>query len=210
MNPNLTTIRVAMASTQSRGRGAGPGGGDHARGPVEVQPTPELNEFTAPAARDDSWKPRVFISYSKHDAEKRRQLALRLKVLATAGLVDAFFHDRMIQAGEDWDERIKRELEESDVIVFLVSAEMLATDYVAKVELARAMERRAERKAVVVPVILEPCPWEETKLKSPLALPEKGRPLTSYTPRANGWQVVSEGLKGLFTELRAKRSDGQR
>lgn len=87
-------------------------------GPVEVQPTRELNEFTAPAARDDSWKPRVFISYSKHDAEKRRQLALRLKVLATAGLVDAFFHDRMIQAGEDWDERIKRELEESDVIVW--------------------------------------------------------------------------------------------
>lgn len=72
------------------------------------------------------------------------------------------------------------------------------------------MERRAERKAVVVPVILEPCPWEVTQLSSPNALPEKGRPLTSYTPRANGWQVVSEGLKGLFTELREKHPGGGR
>jgi internalin A len=178
-----------------------------AAGTVEMDPATKLNEFSAPAARDASWKPRVFTSYSHADEPHRKRLELYLKVLATHGALHEKWDDRKIQPGEDWDKSIKRELEEADVVLLLVSTTALASDYIHTVEMKRALARVAAGETVMIPVILEDCHWKLPELSKLQALPAGARPVREWTPQAKGWKNVSDGLLTVFQHLREARRE---
>ena len=173
-----------------------------------VKSAEKLNELSEEAARDDSWKPRIFISYSHTDEAQRKKLELYLKVLATHGVLHERWDDRKIQPGEDWDKSIKRELEDADVVLLLLSTEALASHYIQTVEMKRALEREAAGECVVVPIILEHCAWELPELRKLQALPTAAKPVRDWTPQLKGWKDVSDGLRKVFERLRAKHRAG--
>ena len=180
------------------------------KGTVKVNATEENNRLTDKDARTDVWKPRVFISYSHKDDAAKDALVLKLKVLQTAGLVD-FWVDRDLAAGEEWNKGITLELEKMDVFVLLVSDHSLTSDYINRVEIARALERRNEGTAEVVPVILHRCQWKACGILSHLiALPKDGKPVKDHAPHANGWHDVSERLLTLFKKLKEQHSGEHR
>jgi hypothetical protein len=173
-------------------------------GTVIFDPRKELNEFTKPAARDNSWKPRLFISYSHTDDRHRKTLELHLKLLVTLGIVDSVWTDANIQPGDAWDETIKDALEEADVILLLVSASSLASGYIDQVELKRALERHEAGEAVATGVILEECGWKKTALaKWQVILPNR-KPVLDNRPQRNGWNAVAEDLHKVFERLRSR------
>jgi internalin A len=173
-----------------------------------VKSAEKLNELSEEAARDDSWKPRIFISYSHTDEAQRKKLELYLKVLATHGVLHEKWDDRKIQPGEDWDRSIKRELEDADVVLLLVSTEALASHYIQTVEMKRALEREAAGECVVVPIILEHCDWKLPELRKLQALPTAAKPVRDWTPQLKGWKDVSDGLRKVFERLRTKHPAG--
>ena len=177
-------------------------------GTVEVNPTEKLNELSEKAARDDSWKPRIFISYSHSDEAQRKKLELYLKVLATHGVLHEKWDDRKIQPGEDWDKTIKRELEEADVVLLLMSTEALASHYIQTVEMKCALEHAEAGRTLVVPIILEHCEWQLPELKRFHALPAGSKPVRDWTPQLKGWKSVSDGLRKVFERLRAGHGAG--
>ncbi len=183
----------------------GPTGVATDAGTILVAPTEFLNELSKPAARDDSWKPRVFISYSHTDEAQRKRLELHLKVLTVHGVLHDKWDDRKIQPGENWDTTIKRELEEADVVLLLVSTAAIASDYIHKVEMQRALAREAAGECVVIPIILEHCAWELPELKKLQALPAGAKPVRTWTPQSVGWNSVSDGLRKVFERLREAR-----
>ena len=63
------------------------------------------------------------------------------------------WNDRQITAGQ-WKAQIDRHLEEADIILFLVSADFLASDYCYEIEMQRALERHRAGEALVIPVII--------------------------------------------------------
>ena len=56
-----------------------------------------------------------------------------------------------------WEGSIDDHLNSADVIVLLVSADFLASDYCYDIEMRRAMKRHEAGEARVIPVILRPC-----------------------------------------------------
>lgn len=92
----------------------------------------------------------VFFSYSHKDETLRDQLEVHLKMLQREGLVE-IWHDRRIKAGGDLDASIDENLNDADVILLLVSADFLASQYCWGVEVARAMRRHEASEAAVVP-----------------------------------------------------------
>ena len=60
----------------------------------------------------------------------------------------------------EWRVEIDKRLNSAHIILLLVSADFLASDYCWGVELKRAMERHDAGQARVVPVILRPADWE--------------------------------------------------
>lgn len=180
------------------------------KGPIEVNATDENNRLTAEDARTNAWKPRVFISYSHHDDAAKDQLVLKLKVLQTAGLVE-FWLDRDLTAGEEWNRGIREELESMDVFILLVSDHAMTSDYINRVEITRALERREEGNAEVVPVILHRCQWKACgRLNHLIALPKDGKPIKDHRPHADGWHDVSEGLLRVLTKLKQQHAGEHR
>src|SRR5215468_3054596 len=70
----------------------------------------------------------VFYSYSHKDEEFLEKLITHLSVLRRNGVITGW-HDRKISAGAEWKDRIDEHLESAGVILLLVSADFLASDY---------------------------------------------------------------------------------
>ena len=110
----------------------------------------------------------------------------------------------MIDPGGDWDDTIQRELSQADVVIILASTIALATDYITKHEIPKALELHKAGEAVLVPVILENCRWDKTALGALNALPEKGKALNKWKPPSDGWNSVANGLATVFEKLMKK------
>lgn len=123
-----------------------------------------------------------------------KQLIPSLKVLSRRGYI-APWRDTDLVPGEDWDETIKERLSSAQIILFMVSRDFLASDYISKHERPLTMNLMNENKAVVVPVILSSCTWEDEDFAKLENLPRKGQPVSSFNPRDEAWTLVEQGLK---------------
>lgn len=101
---------------------------------------------------------KVFLSYSHSDETFRNQLDKQLSLLKRQGIID-IWHDRLIGGGEELNREISTHLESANIILLLVSADFLASDYCYEREMIRAMERHESGDAIVIPVILRACDW---------------------------------------------------
>jgi hypothetical protein len=78
-----------------------------------------------------------------------------------------------------WDDEIKQRLYEADIVVCVVSQPFLISDYVRRVELRITRRRQKEDDIIVVPILLEPCQWENYKwLREYHHIPEQ--PIVPY------------------------------
>lgn len=97
----------------------------------------------------------VFISYSHADRKWLERLKTHLKPLQREGLVD-YWVDTRIAAGTPWQTEIEQALEVVSVAVLLVSADFLASDFIADDELPPLLTAAEERGARIIPLILSP------------------------------------------------------
>src|SRR5262245_30109477 len=100
----------------------------------------------------------IFYSYAHEDEELRKELEKHLANLRRQGVIGDW-HDRRIGAGQEWAGAIDAHLDSARIILLLISADFLASDYCYDIELKQAMARHAGGEARVIPVILRPVDW---------------------------------------------------
>jgi len=105
---------------------------------------------------------RVFISYSHEDKQWLTRMLIHLKPSRDKGVIDVW-DDTMILPGDDWKSKIKSALESASVAVLLVSADFLASDFIVQDELPPLLEGAETRGTRILPVIVGPCAFEETR-----------------------------------------------
>jgi TIR domain/Effector-associated domain 11 len=142
----------------------------------------------------------IFISYSKHDNELREELDTHLAGLRRRKIVTNW-DDRHIIGGELWDDAIKTKLKKADIILFLVSANFIATDYIWEHEIPIAEEQRQNGKARVIPIILKACQWTKLDFAKQMALPSKGIPINTFSDRDTAWLEVVEGIEKVINDV---------
>lgn len=140
---------------------------------------------------------RVFISYAREDEDVKKQLVVHLSSLRKSGHIQ-FWEDSMIRLGEKWDQKIKKYLEETDIFLFLVSASLINSKYINDVELKTAFERCETGNAVLVPVIIKNCVWDNLKIGEFQVTPRNASPVTNR----KYWDSLDEGLTQVALELR--------
>ncbi|MCP4990310.1 MAG: toll/interleukin-1 receptor domain-containing protein [Colwellia sp.] len=138
-------------------------------------------------------KIKLFYSYSHKDETYREKLETHLSILRRSGYISEW-HDRRISAGNDWEEDIDYNLEDSDLILLLVSSNFLASDYCYDTETIRALEKHESGEAVVIPIILSPCLWLESKLKKLQSLPRDNKAVSIFPNEDVAWLEVAEGI----------------
>jgi hypothetical protein len=140
----------------------------------------------------------VFFCYAPEDEGLREELERHLALLQREGDVRSW-SSRRIGAGEDWRVESRRRMDRADVILFLVSADFLASDHLYDLELGRALSRG---RSEVVGVLLRPCDWKQGALKDLLMLPVppgKAEPLP-----VTAWSSTDEALACVAAWLREK------
>lgn len=136
----------------------------------------------------------IFYSYAHEDEELRNQLERHLSVLKRQGLISSW-HDRLIDAGNDWEREIDAHLNTAHIILLLVSADFMFSEYCYSIEMERALERHDAGEARVIPIILRAVVWQNGPFGKLQALPTGGRPITSWPDRDEAFTDVVQGIR---------------
>jgi TIR domain/CHAT domain len=144
----------------------------------------------------------LFYSYSHEDESLRNELAKHLSLLQRQKVIAAW-HDRMIGAGDEWRGQLDTNLEEAKVILLLISASFLASDYCHDIEMKRAMERHDARTATVIPVILRSVDWHGSPFARLQVLPKDGKPVTVWADRDEAFTDVAKGIRRVVEAMTA-------
>ena len=142
----------------------------------------------------------VFFSYSHKDEDLRDELATHLAMLKNQGLIKAW-HDREISAGTEWADAIDENLNSADVILLLVSANFLASQYCYDIEMKRAMERHEAGETRVIPIILKPVDWSGATFGKLQALPKNAKPITTWSNPDEAFLNVAQGIRRVVEEI---------
>lgn len=145
----------------------------------------------------------VFVSYSHSDEVLAENLMVHLSNLRRQGVIAAW-HDRQIEAGAEWAKEVDSYLDDADLILLLISADFLASDYCWGVEMRRALERHDAGKARVIPIVLRPVDWFDTPFAKLQVLPRDGTPITTWRNRDEAFINVARGIRQVIQHLDTK------
>lgn len=145
---------------------------------------------------------RLFYSYSHKDEDLRNELEEQLALLKRQGFISGW-HDRRIVPGQEWAATINENLESADVILLLVSAAFLNSDYCYDKEMKRALERHETKQASVIPILIRAVDWSGAPFSKLQILPKDAKPVTSWPNRDEAWTDVAKGIRKAIEELLA-------
>ena len=165
------------------------------------------HQAVSPVATHSAEPLRVFISYAHRDEDLKDELEMHLATLKRQGKIKAW-QDRDIEAGAEWDQEIKANLEAAKIILLLITPRFLASDYCFDLEMQRAVERHDAGTARVIPIILKPCDWQGTPFSKLQGLPKDCKPVTKWDDRDEAFLNVVQGIRKAVESLQAKKAQG--
>ncbi|HEV7646227.1 MAG TPA: COR domain-containing protein [Pyrinomonadaceae bacterium] len=142
----------------------------------------------------------VFFIFSHQDEAYKKQLETHLKILHRQKLIRAW-SDREITPGEKWGDEIDPRLEKAEIILILVSPDLLASDYCYDIEMKRAMERYKSGDAALFPIIVRESNWHSAPFGKVQALPRDAKSVSTWTNKDAAWASVSQGIENAAMKL---------
>jgi len=137
---------------------------------------------------------RVFISYAHEDEKYKDDLRKHLKSIERLKKI-VVWDDRSIDAGDEWRDQIMSNLEESEIILLLISPDFIASDFCFDIELKRAVERHDSGTARVIPIIIRNCDWTEFVFAKLQALPRNAKPIFEFSNKDEAYTFIAKQIK---------------
>ena len=144
-----------------------------------------------------SYRPvRIFISYSHKDSAHKDKLEKQLtRFMAGRGEI---WQDLLINAGDIWKEEIWIALHQSDLVLFLMSADAIDSGFIFEVELKKTYKRHEKGEVVFIPIFLRDCKWQEINdLARFQVIPRDNKPMIHNTL----WASEDEPFKIVADEI---------
>lgn len=131
----------------------------------------------------------IFCCYAREDRVLMENLRKHLKPLQRRGFI-TIWSDMDINAGDAWEDEIKRHLDSANIILLLVSPDFMDSDYCYSTEMERALERHTKKEARVIPIIMRPTNWKGAPFDTLQVLPTNAKPVTDR----RSWLTEDEAL----------------
>jgi hypothetical protein len=144
----------------------------------------------------------VFCSYAPEDETWLRKLETHLSLLKRQGLI-ATWHNRLIHPGTNWEQETNSHLNSASVILLLISADFLASDYCYGVEMQCALERQSLNEAWVIPILVHPVDWQKAPFAHLQVLPSNGEPIMMWGNQDKVWSHVVEEIRTVLEKIRS-------
>ncbi len=123
-------------------------------------------------------RPTVFLSYSRKDEKEKDQLLTHLSVLEKINLIE-IWHDALISPGADWKQEIKNAISDATVVILLVTANFLSSDFILAEEIPQFLERQqSDDNLIIFPIIARECAWQRVGWLAGMQVrPKGGKPV---------------------------------
>jgi hypothetical protein len=145
----------------------------------------------------------VFISYAHHDRELRKELEKHLSNLRRQDVITSWY-DGDISPGSEWKSQIIEHLNTDQIILLLISADFMHSDFCYSLEMMHAITRHQANQARVIPIILRPTDWKGAPFADLKVLPTDGKAVTRWPTPDDAFEDVVQGIRQAIDELTKK------
>jgi TIR domain len=142
----------------------------------------------------------VFLSYAHQDQQLRREFDAHLSNLKRQGVISSW-SDYDVVSGAKWRPQIMNNLNTAKLILLLISADFIASEFCYSIEMTRAIERHKANEARVLPIIVRPCDWKEAPFAELEVLPTGGRAVTRWPSLDGAFADVVQGIRRAIDDL---------
>jgi len=136
---------------------------------------------------------KVFFCHHENDTRYCDELSKHLRS-AERGRQVELWNRRRVQVGEDVRKAVNERLEQADLILVLMSADLLACDYCWGVEVSAGLQRHRAGRAYLVPVIVRACDWR-TCFPALQQVPASGAPLVTDTAKIDDGRFLEASVE---------------
>lgn len=144
-------------------------------------------------------KIKIFISYSHKDKEHTTNFTNHLAPLKNDNKIEIWY-DKNIIPGENIPENINKNLENADIVCFIISANFFNSPACMN-EKEKSLMLQNEKGVSLFLIIASDCGWKDDKLLNPLkALPADGVPISHFNDLNKAWHDVYNGFKIVVEE----------
>lgn len=137
---------------------------------------------------------KVFISYSHKDKILKEKLIVHMNSLIRQKYV-CLWYDNMIMPGQEIDAEVMDALRNSQIILLLLSADYLASEYCYTVEMNEALKLRQAGTMEIIPVLLRPTDLKGTPIDNLMSLPEDRKAITLFENEDAALKNVVDGIR---------------
>ncbi|HTK11837.1 MAG TPA: toll/interleukin-1 receptor domain-containing protein [Ktedonobacteraceae bacterium] len=142
----------------------------------------------------------IFCSYADEDDALFRKLEKHLGLLKQRGLI-TLWHNRLPLPGTNWAQDVDAHINSASVILLLISANFLASDYCYGTEMQHALQQGKTGKARVIPILLSSVDYQDAPFEKLKVLPSNGKPVTEWSSSNRAFTNVAQGIRQTIEEL---------
>lgn len=132
----------------------------------------------------------LFCSFASSDEEDWLTLSRHLNVSLQKENVQTWSPCHIL-AGDRRNDEIATKLARANIIIFLLSVDLLASEKHYQEEILSALARHNRGDACVIPVIVRAVAWQETSFSGFEPLPKEGKPASLWPNRDEVWKEIS-------------------
>ncbi|MEM9007227.1 MAG: toll/interleukin-1 receptor domain-containing protein [Cyanobacteria bacterium P01_F01_bin.86] len=151
----------------------------------------KLIEQVEPESKKELDPIKIFISYSHKDSDYKTELLSHLSPLIRLNEV-AVWEDGKLVPGQQWKSEILLRLDESDIVLCLISSDFISSEFCYSIELKEALTAHSKNEKVVIPVLIRKCFWEKLPIAQLQGVPIP--PISSQDNADEGWSDVVIGV----------------
>ena len=135
-----------------------------------------------------------FLSYSHKDAAEKKAVLSHLNGLKqTIGF--SIWVDNEIPAGKAFEPEIMNKLREAQVIILLISADFVESEFCYEKEMTEAFRLQRQKRLLIIPVLLREINVKGHPFEGLQSLPKDPRFLSEWSSQDAGCTNISEGVQ---------------
>ncbi len=176
-------------------------------GKALVEPTPQLNLTSEPAARGEMRIPlSAFLSYSHEDKREKSIFQQNLTVMAKKKFITPW-HDGLIEPGMRWREEVEQSFATMDIFVGLLTKGFINSDFIEKVEIRAARQKLREqgKEFLFILILVENISLDGLNLEEYVLIRPGGKAVSKHSSRKEGFNVAQNELEEFIIKRQASK-----
>jgi hypothetical protein len=148
---------------------------------------------------------KIFVFYSNKDEKLKDELLDHLSPWIRQGIIESW-DNRQITAGSEKESEILKHINAADIILCLLSSDLLKPEYYDTVEMQRAWSRRETGEAEIIPVLLRAVEWRATPFRNLQIIPRDHKSIKYRSNRDKIFVEIAREIEMVIEALKKRKA----